>query len=122
MTAPGGFDSYLFRQIGSLPLRARQAWLNAVIRSFKDRNTRRFFEGRRVAAFQGFADQATRRLTLLASAETLGDLAALPSNRLESLRGDRAGQCSSRINEQWRICFRWEEDGPSDVEIVDYHA
>ena len=122
MTAPGGFDSYLFRQIGNLPLGARQVWFTAVIRSFKDRNTRRFFEGRRVAAFQGFADQATRRLTLLTSAETLGDLAALPSNRLESLRGDRAGQWSIRINEQWRICFRWEEDGPCDVEIADYHT
>jgi len=93
-----------------------------VIRSFKDRNTRRFFEGRRVAAFQGFADQAARRLTLLARAETLGDLAALPGNRLERLRGDQAGQCSIRINVQWRICFRWEDDGPRDVEIVDYHG
>ena len=69
-----------------------------MIRSFKDRETRRFFEGRRVAAFQGFADQAVRRLVLLDSAETLGDLAALPSNRLEALRGDRAGQHSIRIN------------------------
>ena len=92
-----------------------------MIRSFRDRNTRRFFEGHRVAAFQGFVDQATRRLTLLASAESLDDLAALPSNRLERLRGDRAGQCSIRINTQWRICFRWEADGPCDVEIVDYH-
>ncbi len=74
-----------------------------------------------MAAFQGFADQAVRRLTLLASAKSLGDLAALPSNRLESLRGDRAGQCGIRINAQWRICFRWEADGPYDVEIVDYH-
>ena len=51
----------------------------------------------------------------------LGDLAALPSNRLEALRGDRAGQHSIRINTQWRICFRWTDDGPCDVEIVDYH-
>ena len=85
--------------------------MRIVIRSFKDRNTRRFFEGHRVAAFQGFADQAVRRLTLLASAKSLGDLAALPSNRLESLRSDRAGQCSIRTNVQWRICFRWEADG-----------
>ncbi len=92
-----------------------------MIRSFKNRNTRRFFEGHRVAAFQGFADQAVRRLTLLASAKELGDLAALAGNRLESLRGDRAGQYSIRINTQWRICFRWEPDGPCDVEIVDYH-
>lgn len=92
-----------------------------MIRSFKDRKTRRFFEGQRVAAFQAFADQATRRLTLLDNAETLSDLAALPSNRLEAMRGDRAGQYSIRINAQWRICFRWTDDGPCDVEIVDYH-
>ena len=92
-----------------------------MIRSFKDRETRRFFEGRRVAAFQGFANQAVRRLLLLDSAETLGDLAALPSNRLEALRGDRVGQHSIRINAQWGVCFRWTDDGPCDVEIVDYH-
>ena len=92
-----------------------------MIRSFKDRDTRRFFEGRRVAAYQGFAGQAVRRLVLLDNAETLGDLAALPSNRLEALRGDRAGQHSIRINAQWRVCFRWTDEGPCDVEIVDYH-
>ena len=92
-----------------------------MIRSFKSRETRRFFEGRRVSTFQGFANQAARRLVLLDSAETLGDLAALPSNRLEALRGDRAGQHSIRINAQWRVCFRWTDEGPCDVEIVDYH-
>ena len=92
-----------------------------MIRSFKDRDTRRFFGGRRVAAFQGFADQAVRRLVLLDSAEALGDLAALPGNRLEALRGGRAAQHSIRINAQWRVCFRWKDDGPEDVEIVDYH-
>ena len=92
-----------------------------MIRSFGDRETRRFFEGQRVAAFQNFARQAARRLVLLDSAEMLGDLAALPSNRLEALRGDRAGRHSIRINAQWRICFRWTDDGPDDVEIVDYH-
>ena len=92
-----------------------------MIRSFRDRETRRFFEGRWIAAFQGFARQAARRLVLLDSAETLGDLAALPSNRLEVLRGDRAGQHSIRIDMQWRVCFRWTDEGPHDVEIVDYH-
>ena len=92
-----------------------------MIRSFKDRETRRFFEGQRVTAFHGFANQAVRRLTLLDSAETLRDLAALSGNRLEALRGDRAGQHSIRINAQWRICFRWTDDGPCDMEIVDYH-
>ena len=92
-----------------------------MIQSFRDRATRRFFEGHRIPAFQGFADQAARRLVLLDSAETLRDLAALASNRLELLRGDRAGQHSIRINSQWRICFRWSDEGPCDVEIVDYH-
>lgn len=92
-----------------------------MIRSFGDRNTVRFFEGRRVRAYEGFADQAARRLTYLDNAESLHDLSNLRSNRLESLSVDRAGQYSIRINRQWRICFRWEEDGPHDVEIVDYH-
>ncbi len=92
-----------------------------MIRSFGDRKTRQFLEGRRIRAFQGFVGQATRRLTVLDSAETLQDLSELRSNRLEVLAGDRVGQYSIRINQQWRICFRWEEDGPHDVEIVDYH-
>ena len=92
-----------------------------MIRDFKDRRTQRFFEGRQVREFQGFTDQATRRLTVLDNAASLRDLAGLPSNSLESLLGVRAGQYSIRINRQWRICFRWEDDGPYDVEIVDYH-
>lgn len=104
---------YVYRKIGNSDGR--------MIRSFRDRNTRRFFEGHRVPAFQGFADQAVRRLTYLDSAEALQDLAGLPSNRLEVLRGDLAGQYSIRINAQWRICFRWDDDGPGEVAIVDYH-
>ena len=92
-----------------------------MIRSFKGRRTRRFYEGANVGTFRGFADQAVRRLTYLDNAEKLKDLAGLPSNRLEALRGDRSGQYSIRINSQWRICFLWEDDGPYDVEIVDYH-
>ncbi len=92
-----------------------------MIRSFRDRRTERFFAGRRVPSFQGFADQAVRRLTVLDSAESLQDLAGLPSNRLEALSGGRVGQYSIRINRQWRICFCWSNDGPYDVEIVDYH-
>ena len=92
-----------------------------MIQSFKDRRTQRFFEGRQVRAFHGFSNQATRRLTVLDNAAALKDLAGLPSNRLESLSGDRAGQYSIRINRQWRVCFRWGDDGPYDVEIVDYH-
>ncbi|RPH94717.1 MAG: plasmid maintenance system killer protein [Lysobacterales bacterium] len=92
-----------------------------MIRGFKDRKTRRLFEGLGVREFQGFSDQATRRLTVLNSAETLQDLANLRSNRFEALSGDRKNQFSIRINRQWRICFRWKVDGPFDVEIVDYH-
>lgn len=92
-----------------------------MIRSFRNRETQRFFEGHRVAAFQGFAYQAARRLVLLDSAETLRDLSALSGNRLEALRGDRAGQYSIRINARWRICFLWTDDEPCEVEIVDYH-
>ena len=92
-----------------------------MIRSFKDWDAQRFFEGHRSAAFDGFASQAERRLNLLDSAELLKDLAVLRSNRLKTLRSDRGGQYSIRINAQWRICFRWTDDGPCDVEIVDYH-
>jgi proteic killer suppression protein len=92
-----------------------------MIRGFGDRDTQRFFEGHRVRAFESFGDQATRRLVYLDNAESLRDLSELHSNRLEALSGNRAGQYSIRINRQWRICFRWGEDGPSDVEIVDYH-
>lgn len=92
-----------------------------MIRGFKDRRTERFFEGHPVRAFHGFADQTTRRLTLLDNAAALQDLGGLPSNRLEALSGDRRGQYSIRINRQWRICFRWDDDGPYDVEVVDYH-
>lgn len=93
-----------------------------MIQGFKDRKTRRFFAGRRVREFQGFADQAVRRLTVLDNAQSLQDLAQLPSNRLESLSGNRSGEFSIRINRQWRLCFRWGQDGPYDVEIVDYHT
>ena len=92
-----------------------------MIQGFRDRLTKQFFLGFRVRAFEGFEDQASRRLTILDNAGSLRDLAALRSNRLESLSGNRSGQYSIRVNRQWRICFRWGEDGPHDVEIVDYH-
>ena len=92
-----------------------------MIRGFRDRETERFFTGEPVQGYQGLADQAIRRLTILDNAESLRDLAGLRSNRLELLSGDRAGEHSIRINRQWRICFRWGDDGPYDVEIVDYH-
>ena len=92
-----------------------------MIRSFKDKDTRRFFQGARVIRFEAFSEQANRRMTILNNARSLGDLAGLPGNRLERLRGDREGEHSIRVNDQWRICFRWSDDGPCEVEIVDYH-
>jgi proteic killer suppression protein len=91
------------------------------IQSFRDRDTEAFFEGRRVRRFEGFARQAEKRLTALNAATSLRDLGAIPGNRLEALGGDRKGQHSIRINDQWRICFVWRDDGPHDVEIIDYH-
>jgi proteic killer suppression protein len=94
-----------------------------MILSYRDRRTREFAEGEFVRQFQGFARQAYKRLEILNAATALADLAGLPSNRLETLRGDRASQWSIRINQQWRICFEWPAGaiGPSNVEIVDYH-
>lgn len=92
-----------------------------MIQSFADKHTEAFYNGEQVRKFRGFAAQAERRMNVLDAATTLQDLAGLPSNRLESLSGDRAGQRSIRINQQWRICFVWKDDGPHDVEIVDYH-
>ena len=94
-----------------------------MIRSFRDRRTKSFYDGEYVSAFQGFAAQAERRFAILDAATSLLDLRALRSNRLEALRGDREGQYSIRINQQWRICFEWPESspGPENVEIVDYH-
>jgi toxin HigB-1 len=94
-----------------------------VIQGYRDRRTRQFAEGEFVRPFQGFERQGWKRLDILNAATSLADLAALPSNRLEALRGDRAGQYSIRINQQWRICFEWPANavGPSNVEIVDYH-
>ena len=92
-----------------------------MIVDFKDKDTRQFFEGERIARFHAFTIQATRRLTILDSAANLNDLAVLKSNHLELLERERKGQYSIRINAQWRICFRWTDEGPCDVEIVDYH-
>ena len=94
-----------------------------MILSYRDRRTKQFADGGFVRPFQGFARQGWKRLDILNAATSLNDLAALPSNRLETLRGDRAGQYSIRINQQWRICFEWPAGtpGPSNVEIVDYH-
>lgn len=98
-----------------------------VIVGFRDRDTERFANGGYVKAFEGFESQAAKRLAILHAATSLNDLRALPSNRLETLRGDRRGQFSIRVNRQWRICFEWPAGavGPAEIEIeieiVDYH-
>ncbi len=94
-----------------------------MILCFRDKKTAAFARGDFVSAFQGFDRQAYKRLEILAAAGSLNDLRALPSNHLEALKDDRAGQFSIRINKQWRLCFEWPEGtaGPSNVEIVDYH-
>lgn len=94
-----------------------------MILGYGDERTEQFARGEFVLAFQGFEQQAARRLTVLNAAPSLDTLRPLPSNRLETLRGDRAGQFSIRINQQRRVCFEWPDGqpGPSSVEIVDDH-
>jgi proteic killer suppression protein len=92
-----------------------------MIRSFRDRATERLWMGVFVKQFGGIEKQALRKLDMLHNARDLGDLRAPPANRLEALAGDRRGQHSIRINDQWRICFTWTKEGPANVEIVDYH-
>jgi proteic killer suppression protein len=94
-----------------------------MIVGYGNKRTERFASGQHVKEFSGFARQAEARLDRLEAATSVADLAALPGNRLEELKGDRAGPFSIRINDQWRICFAWPKGspGPVDVEIVDYH-
>ncbi len=94
-----------------------------MVGGYRDKRTRDFALGKRVKAFSGIERAARLKLDRLEAAVMLQDLAALPGNRLEALKGDRKGQYSIRINDQWRICFEWREGapGPSNVEIVDYH-
>lgn len=94
-----------------------------MIRSFRDTETELIWNGvrsRRLPA--DIQNAALRKLRLLNQARLLADLRVPPGNRLEALRGNRAGQHSIRINDQWRICFVWTDGGPNDVEIVDYHG
>jgi len=94
-----------------------------VIVSYRDKRTRDFASGKRVKVFSGIERAARLKLDRLEAAVELRDLGALPGNRLEALKGDRNGQYSIRINDQWRICFEWPggATGASNVEIVDYH-
>ncbi len=92
-----------------------------MIKSFKCEDTASIFAGERVKRFANIASVATRKLQQLDSAATLDAMRVPPGNRLEARAGDRRGQHSIRINDQWRVCFVWKTDGPHDVEIVDYH-
>jgi len=94
-----------------------------MIVSYRDKRTRNFAAGKPVKAFSGFERAARLKLDRLEVALSLKDLATLPGNRFELLTGNRKGQYSIRINDQWRICFDWSRgaSGPENVEIVDYH-
>lgn len=92
-----------------------------MIKSFRDRDTGALYSGRCPRRWGSFRDRAERKLALLDAAASLDFLRAPPGNRLEKLTGDRGDQWSIRINERWRICFRWEDGDAWDVEIVDYH-
>ncbi|MGH8782539.1 type II toxin-antitoxin system RelE/ParE family toxin [Paraburkholderia sp.] len=92
-----------------------------MITSFDDRDTEILFKGTRVARFANIEKVAMRKLQQLHAAATLDFLRVPPANRLELLKGNRAGQYSIRINDQWRICFRFDAGNASGVEIVDYH-
>lgn len=93
-----------------------------MIRSFRDRETKKVWDGARSRRLPGdIQDAALRKLAALDAAERLDDLRHPPGNRLEALTGNRKGQYSVRINQQWRVCFRWVGEGCEDVEICDYH-
>ena len=93
-----------------------------MIRSFKGKETERLWRGQRSREFPGdIQDRALRKLRQLDASATLADLRNPPGNRLEILKGNRTGQMSIKINDQWRICFRWKSGCATDVEIVDYH-
>lgn len=92
-----------------------------MIQSFKCRDTQSLYEGKHPRRFKAFERVAVRKLTQMDAAMTLDFLRAPPGNRLEALKGNRRGQHSIRINDQYRICFVWTDSGPTHVEIVDYH-
>jgi len=92
-----------------------------LIRSFASRDTERLYHREKVNRFRSFERIALRKLRMPDAATGVADLRTPPGNRLEKLRGDREGQWSIRINDQWRICFRWEDGDAFEVDIVDYH-
>ncbi len=105
----------------TLDVNDARRYYNAMIASFKDPDTETLAGGTRVRRFANFEAVARRKLRQLEIATCLEDLRVPPGNRLEVLKGDRAGQHSIRINDQFRVCFRWRGDTAFDVEITDYH-
>ncbi len=92
-----------------------------MIKSFGDKDTQSLYSGRCPKRWKAFRNQAERKLVQLDAAATIDFLRAPPGNRLEKLKSDRAGQWSIRLNDRWRVCFRWEDGDAWEVEIVDYH-
>lgn len=92
-----------------------------MIKSFRCKDTAALYDGESPKRFRAIEVVAIRKLQMLESAKELKDLRSPPGNQLEALKGDRRGQCSIRINGQWRLCFVWTDDGATEVEIVDYH-
>jgi toxin HigB-1 len=102
----------------------KTTYIQTMIKSFRcpDKvDTETLYQGKRVRKFESCAAQAERRLEILDNAKAMQDLVGLPSNRFEALSGDRAGQFSIRVNQQWRVCFEWKDADAYNVEIVDYH-
>jgi proteic killer suppression protein len=104
-----------------LPFTGKRYIIITMIKSFRCKETQRLFEAGKSKRFGTVTKVATRKLAQLDAAETLEFLASPPGNQLEALKDDRKGQHSIRINNQFRVCFRWTDAGPEDVEIVDYH-
>lgn len=100
---------------------AQRYTIRVMIQSFRCRHTKVLYSGGDPRPFRAIRMAAERKLQMLDSAQTLDFLRSPPGNRLEALKGERAGQHSVRINDQWRVCFVWTEAGPAEVEIVDYH-
>jgi len=118
--AAGFAPRFAFGQIGLSPHPGIR--YNAlVIRSFGDKRTAALFEDQVVRDFQGIARRAKRKLEAISAASRIGDLAVPPSNHLEKLQGDLEGFYSVRINDQWRVIFRWSDGDAAEVRIVDYH-
>lgn len=105
----------------SLAVNVAVRYHSCMIESFNCKDTQRLFAGQRIARWRNIETKAMTKLQQLHAAPTLGFLKVPPGNHLEALKGDRKGQHSIRINDQWRLCFRWTDAGATDVEIVDYH-